>query len=712
METTKFTKFDIKQQQNTNYFLKNTILIPLLGYSNGNQDYQKAKTPVVRGWNDPAYTGLTEKEKETHIKNKGWFGLRIPEGYILVDIDNKKDGDLLVKVLKKNNLQTHIIETPNGFQFFFKDTGMVKNQTAKVLTKGVFVVDYRLSNKGYTVLPSENTKKRRFLLISEKIDNLPVWLEPLERWKEEFDFLPINEGARNDTLFKHTCRLKKFNIPQNEIEHLITFINENLCDIPLDKKELEQIIKSGARYDYDSPITDWNNDQFTMEYVEPQFEIKNTEGWFARKFAKEYKEKIRYCYPYKAWLFWNGKVWKQDKEGKVERLCKKAVIELYNEVSKITNDEERKSFIKFLIGLDKADKVKAILEMAKSEEGIPILPEEFDKEEYLLNVQNGTLDLRTGQLKKHDKEDYLSMICEANYNENAKSELWEKFLFEVIPDEETRKYIQRVIGYSLTGSVKEEKLFFIFGSTATGKSTFLETIRYILGDYATTADFETFLKRNWVSGAPRNDIAKLKNKRLVISLEVDEGRQLAEGLVKQLTGGDVISARPLYKEAIEFQPSFKLFLSANIRPKIKDDDYAKWKRKEKIPFDQLIQEKKRDKDLKKKLRQEREGILAWAIQGCLEWQEDGLKTPALVKKTTEQYRDEMNPLKDFILECCVINPEGKIKKGVLYEKYQEYCKESGIKFPLGKKQLGEKIKEKFEEKKEKDGLYWIGISVF
>jgi len=681
---------------------KKIVLIPLVGYTNKNIDYGIAKTPLVKNFTSKEFKGLQLEEAEKHLRLGGWIGLLIPESFILVDIDDKNIGKLLLETLLKTGIQAHVLETPNGYQFFFKENGKVITQQVKAITKSGINVDYRLPGKGYIVLPSENTPGREWIKISEAIHEIPSWLESLNSHsKEAFFKIPIEEGYRNDSLFRHTCRLRKHGCNEDEVRDIIVFINQNLTKTPLPNDEINNILSKRDNYAYSDNIqsNNYQNDVYT-------------EGWVARKFAIEHKDKIRYCMPYKAWFIWDGKVWKQDRSYDAEKLVKTTIKNLYLEASRIADENYRRNLVKFAISLDKADKVKSILEMAKSEEGITILPEDFDRDKYLLNVQNGTIDLKTRKLLPFNKENFITKICPVNYSPNATSEIWDNFLITIIPDARVRDYMQRVVGYTLTGDVKEEKLFFCFGETATGKSTFLGSIKYVLGDYADTAEFETFLKRDWNSGSPRNDIAKLNGKRMVISHEVDDGKQLAEGLVKQLTGGDAVSARALYKEAIEFQPQFKLFLSANVRPKVKDDDYAMWRRIEQIPFNQSIPENKQDKDLKEKLKVDGEAILTWAVIGCYLWQGMGLQTPDLVKKTTEEYREEMNPLKDFFNDCCIINDGVRVSLNDLFQKYLDYCKDNAIRFPLGKKQFGAKINSKgFSKEKTRDGHFWIGISI-
>jgi len=237
-------------------------------------------------------------------------------------------------------------------------------------------------------------------------------------------------------------------------------------------------------------------------------------------------------------------------------------------------------------------------------------------------------------------------------------------------------------------------LFFPFGPTATGKSTLLAAVCAMLGDYAATADFDTFLVRDRASGAPRSDIARLAGRRFVVSLEVDDGAKLASALVKQLTGGDSVAARFLYREAFEFLPTAKLWLAANDRPRVRDDDDAIWRRILQMPFDKQIPPDERDPQVKARLRDPADAgpaILAWAVAGCMAWQRDGLGIPQAVRDTTAAYRQEMDPLHDFLEECCVVAPNAWASSAALWDAYQAWAKDDGVKYPLKRKAFGERL---------------------
>lgn len=355
---------------------------------------------------------------------------------------------------------------------------------------------------------------------------------------------------------------------------------------------------------------------------------------------------------------------------------------------------EYEELIEWSLKSQSVARLQAMLDIAEFQQPIACLPGDFDRDPWLLNCLSGTINLKTGRLQPHNPEDMITKLCPVDYEPDAKFKMWDDFLDTATAgDESIKQFLQTAIGYSLTGDVSEEKLFFIHGDSATGKSTFLEAIKATLGDHAMTADFETFLQRKQV-GQIRNDIARLCGARFVISIEIDEGKKLAEGLVKTLTGGDTVSARFLYKEAFEFVPQFKLFLAANHAPRIKDNDAAIWRRIIRIPFENIIPEDQRDPKIKATLRNPKiagPAILAWAVQGCLRWQQEGLVIPDTIKKSTHEYRQSQDPLREFFEDDLEFAPNAFVPVAELRVAYDQHCKDNGVRYPLGAKQFNQHL---------------------
>lgn len=476
-------------------------------------------------------------------------------------------------------------------------------------------------------------------------------------------------------------------------------------------------------------LSDWlqsggNLDELTEIAVNtPLWEPKAPGGTFfsltdlgnARRLVAKYGLDIRFCHLWGKWLIWDGTRWQLDNTAAVERLAKDTIKQIYMEAAETDDRNMRQIIAEHARKSESKRALRDMVELAKSEPGIPVLPEQLDSDPMLLNCLNGTIDLRIGVLQDHQRNNLITKLAPVKYIPAARSELYNTFLHRILPNPELRLFVQRGAGYSITGDTGEEKLFFTYGPPATGKSTLLNALAETLGDYAMTADFSTFLAKDRVSRGPSSDVADLFGRRFVQSLEVDDGQKLAEGLVKMLTGGDRIRARHLYKESFEFIPTCKLWLSANVRPKVREDDAAMWRRILQIPFDQQIPKDERDPNIKKQLRDTKNtgpAIMAWLVEGCLMWQSEGLKVPDIVEQTTQEYRAEMDPLKDFIEDRCFIVDYARVDNTDLWNAYASWCQENGEKYPLGRKRFTQSMENRGYTRARSDrGRFWRGIGL-
>jgi putative DNA primase/helicase len=394
--------------------------------------------------------------------------------------------------------------------------------------------------------------------------------------------------------------------------------------------------------------------------------------------------------------------------------AKATVRQMYEMAALEPNPERRMKLVKHALASEQAMRLRGMAALAESEPGIPVTPDDLDRDAWLLNVNNGTIDLRTGQLREHRREDLLTKLAPVDYTPGAHSALWERFLRDVTGgDEALIAFLQRAVGYSLTGSTEEEVLFFVHGPAASGKSTFVEAVKAILGGYAMTADFEAFLARP-TSGGPRNDVARLAAARFVVSIEVDEGKKLAQGLVKTITGGDTVTARFLYQEAFEFKPAFKLWLAANHKPQVGHHDAALWRRIRCVPFDRPIPAERRDPEVKKRLTDpaaEGPAVLNWAIEGCLRWQDSRLGTAPAVLAATEAYREEMDALADFFAARCVFEPGAMVKAGVLGREYKKWVARN-YEQPVSPAEFADGLRAHgCKDGHTKDARYWRGVRI-
>lgn len=410
----------------------------------------------------------------------------------------------------------------------------------------------------------------------------------------------------------------------------------------------------------------------------------------AERLIAQHGDNLRYSYAWGRWLAWDGRRWAVDDCGAVELLAKKAVRRLYSEAADAEDSARRKELADHARRSESQSRIAAMIALARSEPSVPIQPGELDADPWLLNVENGTLDLRSGQLRPHRREALITKLSPVEYDPDAEAPVWEAFLERVLPSEALRRFIQRLAGYALTGDVSEQVLPFLCGSGANGKTTFLTTLLEVAGDYGTQAAPDLLLAKR---DSHPTELADLFGARLVASVEVADGRQLAEGLVKQLTGGDRIKARRMREDFWEFSPTHKVFLAANHKPEVKGTDHAMWRRIKLVPFDVTIPKAEQDPRLPEKLRGEGPGVLSWAVRGCLEWRTEGLGEPEEVRSATEGYRHEQDVLAGWIEERCLVGAEVSAKFKDLYTDYRQWAEESGEK-PLNKMRLGLRLSER------------------
>ena len=388
-----------------------------------------------------------------------------------------------------------------------------------------------------------------------------------------------------------------------------------------------------------------------------------------------YGHDLRHCTA-RGWLVWDGKRWHNDSDEKtLRRLALQTARQLFRQASRLEGDQ-RDVWIRHSLACERRASLANAVELAKTLPGASVEVDELDSDPMLLNVENGTVDLRSGKLRPHSRSDLITKLAPVPYDPEAKCPQWLGFQRTICAgDSELIAFKQRAVGYSLTGSSAEQVLFIAYGAGANGKTTELHAIGQMLGDYATSAQFDTFaVKRN---EAVRDDIADLAGARLVSASEGEGRHRLAEGLVKQLTGGDPVKARFLYRDYFAYRPQFKLWLATNYKPFIRGTTWAIWRRIRLIPYTVVIPDERQDKSLPAKLEGELAGILAWAVRGCLDWQRHGLGHAEAVTDATNAYRSESDTLGDFIAARCVVGEAYTELAGALYTAYREFAEQNG-----------------------------------
>lgn len=499
---------------------------------------------------------------------------------------------------------------------------------------------------------------------------------------------PIPTGQRNNTLASLGGTMRKRGMGVAAITAALLAENAARCQPPLPEAEVRQIAASVGRYE---PAAKPESEGARPVSVQSQ---PFTDSGNAERLEALHGADLRYVDVEGKWYAWQGARWAPD-ETKALLAAKDVARRMYAEAATINDDGLRAALAGWGRKSESAGRRAATLQLARAEGRIPASPAEFDADPWLFNCENGVVDLRTGDLRPHRREDFITKCAPVWYDPAARSDLWERFLdMATGGDVGFREFLMKAAGYCLTGDTREEKLFMVLGPAATGKSSFIETLRAVLGEYSRTADFESFVQRR--DSGIRNDLAGLVGRRLVVSIEVEQGRRLAEALLKSITGRDTLTARFLYGEFFEFQPQFKLWLVANDAPVVRHGDEGIWRRILRLPFEHVVPAGKRDPTLKTRLTSDPEhkaAVLAWAVEGCLRWQESGLAEPERVRGATAAYRAAQNPLQEFVADVCELGAEYSVGAGALRRAYARHAEEQGYSKPLGPVRFAEALRD-------------------
>jgi len=437
----------------------------------------------------------------------------------------------------------------------------------------------------------------------------------------------------------------------------------------------------------------------------------------AKRFLAKNKEKVFYLVDQKSWIYWNGKQFLPARV-EVEDLVKQTILDLRNELipanlSSINKDKygipiSNKEILDFQKSCSNFSSIISTLLSARSLPEMTAYNSEFDNDPNNLNVQNCIVDLKTGNKIDHSPEFKMRQIANVVYDPEAKSEKWDKFLDEITnSNHELKEYLQRIIGYSLTGSTNEQVFFIFVGKGANGKSTFLNLFSNILGDYAKVTPTKTLMKG--YQGI-NTDEARLNGARFVVASEANKGQKLDEAKIKKMTGGDTITARFMRKDFVEFQAKFKLFMAVNTLPEVSADD-AIFRRIRVVPFDVRFQTEKLNKDIQKELLEVSEAILAWAVEGAVKWYKEGLPNCQKVEDATKVYQESADILDRFISTILTKDPKSRISISELYDTYKDWATGNSER-SLTKRELGQLMCAKgFEQKKSGSVRAWEGLDL-
>jgi putative DNA primase/helicase len=403
-----------------------------------------------------------------------------------------------------------------------------------------------------------------------------------------------------------------------------------------------------------------------------------TDAGNALRFVRQYGDVIRYVAEWKGWLVWDGERWKPDTTGQIMELAKETVRSIYREAGELDSEDNRKELVKWALFSENASRLKALVELAKTDQQVAISSAELDLNTWLLNCTNGTIDLRTGKLRKADKADLITKTTGVEYDPQAECGEFDRFITWAMADRsEMVEFLQRAIGYSLTGDVSERIILFCYGKGRNGKSTLLKTVHHVMGDYGLRVDASIFLQTRRDGSSATPGLAQVRGKRYVFTSEMEDGTHLASALIKTITGDEMISTRRLYKDPEEWMPAFKPWIASNHLPNAPSDDQAIWDRMRLVPFDNRVGDRQQDKELGDKLKAEAPGILAWAVQGCLAWQTDGLSVPDAVAIATAGYRESQDDFASFLEELEELTVPPDMHRSPLHELYGRWARLNG-----------------------------------
>jgi putative DNA primase/helicase len=432
----------------------------------------------------------------------------------------------------------------------------------------------------------------------------------------------------------------------------------------------------------------------------------------AECFAAESGNFYRYNETVGQWLKWNGVVWKVDKNSNVDADILSTVrhrqsIALHAE--NVQHAEKSKN-LNYLIRCENVVTRKNVKQAAQWLPNFATNIDQYDTDKYLASTLDGTLDLRDGRFYEAKRGDYVTLQFGANYDEKADCPRWKQFLQEVFHgDGDLIRYMQKVVGYSMTGDTSEQKMFVLYGFGKNGKTVFINAVQAVLGDYAGSASFKTFDADKQSENT--NDLAMLRGKRFVSMVETAADKKLNEPLVKQVTGGDKVTCRFLHKEFFDYFPQFKLFLATNHKPVITQTDFGIWRRIALIPFTENF-EGREEKGLEEKLLSEKPGILNWALEGLKMWQREGLQPqPKAVVKATEKYKKDSDTVGQWLEARTDPKSTSTVKSSTAYNDYRDWATENGY-FALGVRTFRSALEEKGSKAERKnDGVHWLGLEL-
>lgn len=616
-------------------------------------------------------------------------------GIVVLDIDLDKPGaeQNLEKIIHDKGMFPQTVAAKSGgggLHFYFKHPNNGKKVANAQKLLGLAGIDVR-GDGGYIVVPpTMHASGNRYEWGDDQSpfdttpDMCPEYIyndRAAGRAAQRFNYTgEIADGERNTTLTSVAGLLRSLGLGIDEITLVLKQQNATRCNPPLSDTEVETIAHYITEY---PPAINRTNTRTGRIGLEELLSFERSDVGFGQMLAFALLGKVKYNHTQGKWLLWQDHFWKPDGVEEITLKTIDVTMMFRESVELITDEDERDRGLKYSQLIQNKPRIEAGLSIARAQPSIATVHTDWDKGLDVIAVENGVIELKTGELRDGKPEDLISYHVPLNYDPKTDCPLWKKFLSEVFDgNAEVIEFVRRAVGYSLTGQITEQCLFLLVGKGANGKSTFLDTLHEILGIYSYSAPFSTFERTQNSGSQQTNDIASLAGKRLVSASEPNEGVTLSESRIKSLTGGEHISARFLHQEFFEFKPTFKIWLGVNHLPRVLDDSDGFWRRVRRIDFpvkfyspdeEHNSSDKPKDKELPARLRAEHAGILNWAVQGAVDWYKSGLKTPVSVSAATQTYRTDSDPLHEFFAEHCMQGPEYEILGDSIFKAYTSHC---------------------------------------
>ena len=662
----------------------------------------------------------------------GGLGLGIFKGYSAIDIDkcrNPKTGEIsemAQEIIDFCGSYTEISPSKTGIRIIFKTNlseydkneyytnnrnfGLeiyVSDKTNKFVTiTGDVIYPNEIANIDITYILNKYMKKKQTSFV-EKSHNLQNVIEKDAKLKELWNSQAPGSGSNESEM--DLALINKLAYYLNSDEELI---NDAFVSSPYFKsKDNSHKNKWLTRNDY--------RKQTIMKSIESisnitikginEFELNDTGN--AQRLVTRYGHLLRYNVDNKSWMYYNGQFWQHDTFTQIKLFAEAVVEEMKQQAISNQNPDDVKSLIRNIKRALSSSGKEAMIKEATHISGIPVTNDSFDKDDFLLNTKSGVVNLKNGNILPHEKSNMLSKITNFEVS-TKKPKRWIKFLNEIFEEnQELIKYVQKMLGYALTGSTKEQVMFILLGDGNNGKSLLLEVFERIIGDYGTTSKIDILLDKKMQSVSP-GDVARLKGLRTVVTGESELGDKLKESSIKSLTSGlDRIAARFLYGTEFVFNPKFKIFMASNHKPVIRGTDHGIWRRIKIIPFNKKIEDKDIDIHLIDKLSTELPEILGWCIEGCMMWQKEGLKNTKEMDEALKEYKGEMDIVTKWLEEHCEVHPSYRTKSVDLFKNFTNYVYDNK-EYQLSNTMFGRNMSKKFQKKRYQGGIiYYIGVRI-